>query len=78
MQEPKDDSPLFGRIVSLSLALVFTILGVWTIHKGHVTVGRTVKLDFSAAHDPLAYWTYVGLYFIVAAFFFYIGLKGRK
>ena len=78
MNEPKDDSPLFGKIVSLIIALVFTTLAVWTIHEGHVTVGRTVKHDFSASQNPVAFWTYVGLYFMVAAFFFYLALKGRK
>jgi UPF0716 family protein affecting phage T7 exclusion len=78
MKEPKDDSPLLGRIVSLIVALIFTVLGVLAIRKGHVTVGRTMKLDFTASQDPVAYWTYIGLYFIVAAFFFYIGLKPRR
>jgi hypothetical protein len=78
MKEPKEDSPLYGRITSLIIALIFTVFGVSAIRKGHITVGRTVKLDFTASHDPVAYWTYVGLYFAVAAFFFYLGLKGRR
>jgi len=78
MNEPKDDNPLFWRIVSLLVALVFTILAVLAIRKGHITVGRTVKLDFSASHDPAVYWTYIGLYLAVAAFFFYLALKGRR
>lgn len=78
MNEPKEDSPLLIRIVSLVVALVFTALAVWTIRRGHVTVGRTVKHDFSASQDPLAFWTYTGLYIIVAAVFFYLGLKSGK
>ena len=78
MNEPRDDNPLFWRIVSLLVALLFTVLAVLAIRRGHITVGRTVKLDFSASHDPVAYWTYVGLYLAVAAFFFCIALKGRR
>jgi hypothetical protein len=78
MNEPKYDNPLFWRGVCLLVALIFTVLAVLTIRKGHITVGRTVKLDFSASHDPVAYWTYVGLYLAVAAFFFYIAVKGRS
>jgi len=78
MKEPKNDNPLFGRIVSLVVALFFTVLAVLVIRKGHVIVGRTVKLDFSASQDPVAYWAYVGLYLAVAAFFFYISIKGRR
>jgi len=78
MKEPKEDNPLFWRIVNLLVALVFTVLAVLTIRRGHITVGRTVKHDFSASQDPTAFWTYVGLYLVVATFFFCVGLKGRR
>jgi hypothetical protein len=78
MKEPKYNNPLFWRIVSFLVASFFTVLAVLAIRRGHITVGRTVKHDFSASLDPVAYWTYVGLYLVVATFFFYIGLKGRR
>ena len=76
MNEPKDDS-FVTRSLSLIVALVLTVLAVLTIHRGHVTVGERIKHDFSASQDPVAFWTYVGLYLVVAALFFYIGLKNK-